>query len=217
MCFSAPASFIAGGVLATIGAVTVTKVENKRELPFAMLPLLFGLQQIAEGFVWLSLQGQMPGCNMLATNIFAFFAFAFWPMYIPFAVGFMETVSWRRIGIYITQVLGLMLGGYLLISHLIAPVTSQIVGHSIGYFDSTTFSWIPAVFYGLSTLVPFLLSSRWIVRIFGLSCFITALLAYWHYLYAFESIWCFFAAVLSLMICGYYLWKKTTKKVAATT
>ncbi len=45
MCFSASASFIAGTSLCAIGVATVKRAEARSELPFAMIPLLFGIQQ----------------------------------------------------------------------------------------------------------------------------------------------------------------------------
>ena len=47
MCFSATASFITGGVLSAVGVVTIKKAEKKSEIPFASIPLLFGIQQMA--------------------------------------------------------------------------------------------------------------------------------------------------------------------------
>ena len=55
MCFSATASFSAGAVLTGLGAVSLSKASSPREYPFASIPLLFGIQQITEGFVWLSM------------------------------------------------------------------------------------------------------------------------------------------------------------------
>ena len=44
MCFSATASFIAGVPLSVLGVAAVKKAERKAEIPFAMIPLLFGVQ-----------------------------------------------------------------------------------------------------------------------------------------------------------------------------
>lgn len=54
MCFSAAASFIAGVSLTTIGVVTLKKARNRAEIPFASIPLLFGIQQLIEGTLWLA-------------------------------------------------------------------------------------------------------------------------------------------------------------------
>ena len=44
MCFSAPASFIAGTALSLIGVDALRKTKTRREIPFAIIPLLFGIQ-----------------------------------------------------------------------------------------------------------------------------------------------------------------------------
>jgi hypothetical protein len=49
MCFSATASFIAGTTLSIIGIATIRNVERRSELPLALIPLLFGIQQLIEG------------------------------------------------------------------------------------------------------------------------------------------------------------------------
>ena len=54
MCFSASASFVAGVSLTAIGVATVRKAEGPAERPFAMIPLLFGIQQLTEGVIWLT-------------------------------------------------------------------------------------------------------------------------------------------------------------------
>ena len=51
MCFSATASFIAGTTLSVVGVATLRKTEARTELPFAMIPLLFGIQQLIEGVI----------------------------------------------------------------------------------------------------------------------------------------------------------------------
>jgi branched-subunit amino acid permease len=60
MCLSATASFIAGVSLSVLGVATVKKAERKAEIPFAMIPLLFGTQQIVEGMLWLSFRFDAP-------------------------------------------------------------------------------------------------------------------------------------------------------------
>ena len=58
MCFSATASFVAGSTLAAIGATTIRMTSRRAEIPFAMIPLLFGVQQLTEGMIWLSFRGE---------------------------------------------------------------------------------------------------------------------------------------------------------------
>lgn len=74
MCFSATASFTAGGALLLIGAITTTRVTKSVEMPFAMIPVLFGLQQIIEGVLWLTLPDEAPLTNMILTYAYSVFS-----------------------------------------------------------------------------------------------------------------------------------------------
>lgn len=51
MCFSASVSFSAGAVLSVIGVATLRQVKRPAEILFAATPILFALQQIAEGLL----------------------------------------------------------------------------------------------------------------------------------------------------------------------
>jgi hypothetical protein len=75
MCFSAGASFAGGALITTIGVLTVRKNKESSRRLFAAMPLIFGVQQISEGFVWIALQS--PGHEMMqgiAAYIFLFAA-----------------------------------------------------------------------------------------------------------------------------------------------
>ena len=52
MCFSANASFGAGVFLTSIGVIATKNISNKKQILFASIPILFGIQQITEGFLW---------------------------------------------------------------------------------------------------------------------------------------------------------------------
>lgn len=49
MCFSATASITAGTALIVLGAISARRVRNRTELPSALIPALFGIQQLIEG------------------------------------------------------------------------------------------------------------------------------------------------------------------------
>lgn len=55
MCFSAGASFGASAILVVIGVASLRKVQTRAHLPFAAIPLLFGIKQAFEGVLWLML------------------------------------------------------------------------------------------------------------------------------------------------------------------
>ena len=54
MCFSATASFTAGTALVVVGTIAVRQVRRRSELPFALIPALFGIQQLIEGALWMT-------------------------------------------------------------------------------------------------------------------------------------------------------------------
>ena len=56
MCFSAGASFAGGAVLSVVGIATQGKVRKPKQRLFAVIPLLFALQQFAEGILWITLK-----------------------------------------------------------------------------------------------------------------------------------------------------------------
>ncbi|MDR4516643.1 MAG: hypothetical protein MRK00_04560 [Nitrosomonas sp.] len=58
MCFSATASFAVSAGLISAGMYCVYKVRlvDRIYWPFALYPLFFGIQQAAEGWLWLVLE-----------------------------------------------------------------------------------------------------------------------------------------------------------------
>ncbi len=60
MCFSATASFSAGAFLLGLGTLTLKSARRPRELPFAAIPLLFAIQQLSEGVIWLTFRYEAP-------------------------------------------------------------------------------------------------------------------------------------------------------------
>lgn len=96
MCFSAEASFTAGAVLLVIGAVTVRQARSRREMPYALIPLLFALQQLLEGALWLTFPDRAPALNAWLTQGYSLFSHVLWPIYVPLAALAMEDHPLRR-------------------------------------------------------------------------------------------------------------------------
>ncbi len=200
MCFSATASFTAGTALTVVGGLTLRKSQGKIELPLAMVPLLFGVQQLTEGVLWLSLRHDLPVLRSLATYIFSMFSHVLWPIFVPLAILLVETSRRRRRALGVFQVLGLSVGLYLLYFIVRFPVTARIHGHSIFYDSHHFFITGVLVAYLLATCISGLFSSHWCINIFGVLAFILAIAAYEVSVKTFVSVWCFFAAVLSLLV-----------------
>lgn len=95
MCFSATASFTSGVILLVTGGLTLGQVKSKRSLPFASIPLIFGIQQIIEGMVWLTF-GSTTTVHQVFVLLFVFIAYVFWPMFVPITIALIEKSSVRR-------------------------------------------------------------------------------------------------------------------------
>ena len=114
MCFSATASFAAGAFLLGLGTLTLKSARRPREIPFAAIPLLFAIQQLTEGVVWLSFRDEAPLLNTAMTHVFSFFSHVLWPIYVPIAVLLIEPPGRRRQALLAFVAAGLAVGAYLL-------------------------------------------------------------------------------------------------------
>lgn len=204
MCFSASASFIAAAALATAGAATLRLVSRPSELPFAAVPLLFGIQQFIEGLIWLSFDGGSPVANSPLTFVYSLFSHVLWPLYVPFAVRLLEVVPWRRHALLVTQLSGIFVGLYLLYFLTRFPVTSRVLGQHIVY-ESPHFYQVPVMaLYLIATCASSMLASHRLIRLFGLLSLVTFLAAYAIHAATLVSVWCFFAAILSFIVYVYF-------------
>ena len=111
MCFSATASFSAGALLIGIGALTLKSAKHRRELPFAAIPLLFAIQQLSEGVIWLTFRYEAPLLNAVMTHLYSFFSHVLWPIYVPVAVLLIEPPGRRRQVLLTFVAAGIAVGG----------------------------------------------------------------------------------------------------------
>ncbi len=221
MCFSATGSFVIGSALAAGGVVTARRASrsNSAYVIFSLMPLLFGVQQIFEGFVWIGLQRSLPLLTSIFAHAFVFFAFVFWPVYAPLAVYFTEKHESRRVKriLLLTSIIGILAGTGALILLLAGdlPIRAEVLRHSINYVFKVALlpQDIFVIFYLLAVIPPFLIVSDQKVNLFGMLLAISAGLSYLIFWYAFASVWCFFAAVLSSYIgyIAYTLPQKTSQ------
>ena len=200
MCFSATASFSAGIVLLAVGALTLKSVTRKADLPFAVIPLLFAIQQLDEGVVWLTLGQAAPLLNAVATRLYSFFSHVLWPIYLPLAVLMMEPRGLHRRVLIGFAVAGGAVGAYLLYVLVAFPVASRQTGQHIEYVSPHFFALEVMTLYLMATALSPLLSTQRRVQIFGALALTTFAAAYYFYATWFISVWCFFAALLSVVV-----------------
>lgn len=133
MCFSASASFIAGTSLSAVGVAALRNTQARTEQPLAMIPLLFGIQQLTEGVIWLTFHHDAPLIKQAMTYVYSGFSHVLWPMYVPFAMGVLEAARWRKRTLFAFEAAGIAVGLYLLYSIATRPLVAELVGMHIVY------------------------------------------------------------------------------------
>ena len=208
MCFSATASFTSGAVLIPVGMYCLRRAikASPQSVLFAVYPLGFGIQQIFEGLLWLSL-GRQLDCQYPAAFGFMFFSHFFWLWWVPLSVWWLEATGIRKniaLGLTIT---GAVYGALMYFPVLLNDGWLQIVlmNHSIVYearliYDGFMPRELVRAIYAVIVVSSLLTTSDRYVRYFGILILLSVVLAKLFFDYAFISIWCFYAALLSVYI-----------------
>ncbi|MEA5464850.1 DUF6629 family protein [Leptothoe sp. PORK10 BA2] len=209
MCFSAIASFTAAALLIPTGLYACKFAWDRdiRYLPLAFIPCAFGIQQGFEGVEWLGLAHQQIDLIRPAALGFLFFSHWFWLIWIALAVFFLEHRIWVKRMMLAIMVLGFLFGSSLYEPFLFkAGSFLPTVAHSsIDYQTQLIYDrWFPRYvsrfIYLLIVVGPFWLAQSVQLKLFGSLVALSLIGTYLFYNYAFASVWCFFAAVLSLYI-----------------
>ena len=202
MCFSATASFTASAALGIVGTAALIKNKNKNARPLMAVPLFFALQQFVEGLLWLSLMSR-PGYVLPLTHIFLFFALLFWPVYIPLAALMLEIKKSRRLLVLIFCIGGAVVGVILYVSFLFQPEAAQVVNRCLYYPSVAPYPTFLGYLYILVTVGVGVVSSKKIIKLFTLLVLIFSLFTWYFYAVNFISVWCFFAAIISIVLYFY--------------
>lgn len=216
MCFSATVSYSAAAVLVSTG---VYAVRQARRLPpaylmWALVPVFFGLQQAFEGRVWQELEAGQSGAAVPFAQGFHFFSHFLWLWWIPLCSYLVEPrptgtpARVRRRVMAGCAMFGAFAGSMVYSTIFLHPewMSVSVKLHSIVYDFSVPFPSpfhlpvTPAALYALTILVPLFISSHILIRIFGVLVVFSMVFASDVYSYAYVSVWCFFAAMLSLYI-----------------
>jgi hypothetical protein len=200
MCFSATASFTAAAITGGIGIATLRNAGKRSELPMAVVPLLFAVQQVIEGSLWLSLDDGFVALSKALMLGFLFFAQVWWPIFVPIAVLCVEPDRSRRRLIFLLLGVGVAVGLFLLWQILTHEHRAVIVDEHLVYSSEGRYPLAVGSAYLAATVLSPLLSSQRVVAALGLIVLVGAAIAYIAYWQAFVSVWCFFAAAASGLI-----------------
>ncbi len=209
MCYSATASFGLAAPLLPVGLYCLNRArrENARWMPFAAYPLAFGLQQAVEGALWIGISSGDQALIGAASRGFLFFSHFFWLFWVPLSMLALESDARRRPFLAALAILGGLYGASLFLPIMLREdwLSVTVVHHSIKYQTTLIYDGIVSrgglrfVYAAIIVASLFICSARQI-RVFAVLIFVSVIAAFLFFGYAFISVWCFFAAVLSLYV-----------------
>lgn len=207
MCFSATASFSAGVILTGIGVASFKKTTKPSQRIFAAIPLLFAVQQFAEGILWIVLSNTVDYAQLekFSTAVFIVIAQIVWPIWVPLSIQQLETNRNARQWLTFFTILGFIVSLTLAWCFISYEVTAEIDGYHITYLQNYPDFYLGLVsyLYVLVTILPPFLSHfkrMWLLGLMILVSYLVTKIYYDDYLI---SVWCFFAAIISALV--YYV------------
>ncbi len=201
MCFSASASFGAAALLAGAGFVAIKKIESPKMLAFASVPFLFGVQQCSEGMLWLSFSNpKLASWHDSSMYIFLLISQVIWPTLAPLALWLIEPDKARKKLISYFVLIGGILSTYMLYCLFVHEVSAIVESRHIRFTMHFPYRILHRGAYFLATVIPIFLSTmKWmkLLAVTMLGSLVFSFVAYTHYVI---SVWCFFAAILSVQV-----------------
>ncbi len=199
MCFSASASYTASIVLLLSGIAT-TRIAKPKQRMFAAIPLLFAAQQFLEGTIWQAIAAGKSATT--STYGFLIFVFLVWPIWTPLSIRIMSKNDKTKRLLLFPITTGILVA--LLAAWNIASQTPQaaLTCNHIHYFSALpAYLWIPGtILYIIATITPFFIVRDRYFWLAGTLAAFAYLISFTFYYETMLSVWCFFAAILSLFI-----------------
>jgi hypothetical protein len=197
VCFSAQADVVGGAVVVAIGVDACRHLRGRNDhLLLATLPLLLGVHQLDEAFVWWGVEGHVPhAVGRAALWIYLLIAFVVLPIFVPIAVLALEPTSARRRRMLPFLVLGVGVATDLLIAMLRHPITAEHRQFHISYGLTVSHGGVVVGLYVVAVCGSLLFSGFRHVEIFGFANLIAVLILARLTLDGFASLWCGYAAL----------------------
>lgn len=201
MCYSPTASFTSAAIIATIGVATLRHVREPRAYLFGAVPMLFALHQFTEGLVWLGLEGRIgPIGRDHAAFLFTLYAQGLLPFLMPLAVALLEPDGPRRKWIFGLSAIGAVAAAWDAYGLIFLPLQVFVDHDAIAYRNVMTGSLFISLLYIAATTGALLSSNYRTVRWYGVLNIVVLSIVQLVRAYAFASVWCFYAALMSIML-----------------
>jgi hypothetical protein len=202
MCFSPGADAVVGGIVVVVGVDALRHVREPKQVLLASLPVLFGLHQLDEAFVWWGLQGRVAeSIERISTWAYVLFALAVLPMLVPLAVLAVEPSPLRRRLIAALAALGIGVGVALGVAVFRGSINAAIDGRHIAYDVSALHQGGElTALYVVAACGALVACGYRDLAALGLMNLVAVPVLMWLTVSGFISLWCFWAAIVSVVI-----------------
>jgi hypothetical protein len=199
VCFSPQADLVGGVVVATIGIGAVHNAQMRQgHVVLATLPLILGVHQVIEAFVWWGLQGHEPHeVERIAVWAYLLIAFVVLPIFVPLAVLINEPSRQRQKVMAPLVALGVAVACVLFATMVRGPVNVRLRPFHLAYSIDLNHGALIVALYVTAICGTLLLSSRRRVVIFGVVNLVAVGVIAWLTIDGFASVWCGWAAISS--------------------
>ena len=197
VCFSPEADLVGGLVVTAIGVDVLRHLKGRRDhLPLATLPVLLGVHQLTETFVWWGLEGQVPfTVGRVAVWTYLLIAFVVLPVFVPMSVLALEPTRRRRWRMAPFVAMGAVVAAVLLIAMVRGPVTASLRPYHIAYGLRLGYGGLVVVLYVVAVCGALLFSGYRDVLLFGLVNLVAIAVIARLTVDGFASVWCGYAAL----------------------
>ncbi len=150
-------------------------------------------------------KADQPGrLQELAVALFLGFALVGWPIWVPISLFVAERDPRRGRILAVLSAVGVIVSVYAAILLIRGQPAAHVAGHSIAYsYEERGPALVLALYlpgYVLPTVVPFFVSTISRAKLMGTVLVLSLLATFLIERQALTSVWCFFAAILSVLI-----------------
>lgn len=197
MCFSPQADLIAGIGVTAIGVDACRNIRGRTDhLLLATLPVILGVHELVEDFVWWGLQGHVPHeAGRVALWAYMAIAFVVLPVFVPLAVLTLEPTMRRRRRMTAFVAIGAVVSTVLLVAMLRGPVNAARHPWHLSYSIELPHAVIVVGLYVIAICGALLFSGYRHIAIFGLGNLAAVVVLAALTADGFASLWCVYAAI----------------------
>ena len=197
VCFSPEGDLVGGIVVTAIGVDACRHLRGRNDHMFlAALPLLLGIHQIDEAFVWWGLQGVVRArLGRVAMWIYLVIAFVVLPIFVPLVITLLEPTARRKWRIAPFLVIGAGVSAVLLETMLRNRPSVTLGAYHLAYSIGLKHGIVVIGFYIVATCGSLLASGFRHIVVFGLANLVAVVVLARLSADGFASLWCFYAAL----------------------